>query len=834
MEYRFDFDDQLPDLPIAFDLDAVAQTFQEKLYGPNSEVAVRKLQDAKYHPAKRCVTTYEMEVKLPDAPLDQTIGVMEFTPDGVAPRHYLNDPRMPWLLTATDPDEMLRRFCAIVDPTGLCGDEMEMINIEPVRYKPGLHCVFRYTLKTPSGNQVFYGKMFSKNIDYLIEIIDKLHRVSELNPEMPRIPQPVAYWPEMNMVIQPAVASGIEFTKFAYDAAYDVSVREEWMQKAGATLAAFHQSPVPGELKTIQDDINDLHEYTEMMSRVKPELADRFEEAIQQIIHKIDNKAEPAPTAGHGAMRTDQFILQGSRLAIIDLDGYCRSNPARDLGNFLAYLCWKAIRQPEQGQYVERVGRRFLEGYLEIQPDIDEHWLSIYQAASLLKIAGRRFRSLTFLEWPLVIHLIDAAFATLKEDMGSLELGSIEDKRGTLIAHLSTSTSKTKFPATFIDKEFPALWGALNAEIMNDELASMLLGLACHDRPPTVHRAKLLAYKPGKRGVIRYDLKDAECLDHRMVFGKLYPEPHLCERNYRVMRTLWDDVFYGLPKLGVPQPLGYIPQLSMLVFVPAQGQFLGELISHHRLDSPEVSETMSLAGSWLAQLHSHRFPLEKQFKVENEIDNIREWTELISHKYPDETRAVRHIAGYLVDRALDITFDQHIPIHKDFHYEHILVNGGLKVFDFDEMRLGDPNFDLAHFCANFYLLAYRNHKHTTQFSELQNRFFDAYSAQTGWELGEKFLFFYVYACLKIAKQLCKLRGPRPWPEGDEQQAQVWLMLEQGLATLSYTKSRRIHAEAELPIVEFSHIRRSGWLKAERISKSATSSAAIRVSHRPLS
>jgi hypothetical protein len=162
------------------------------------------------------------------------------------------------------------------------------------------------------------------------------------------------------------------------------------------------------------------------------------------------------------------------------------------------------------------------------------------------------------------------------------------------------------------------------------------------------------------------------------------------------------------------------------------------------------------------------------------------------------------------------------------------VNGGLKVFDFDEMRLGDPNFDLAHFCANFYLLAYRNHKHTPQFSALQSRFFDAYSQRTGWQLGERFLFFYIYSCLKIAKQLCKLRGPRPWPEGEEQHAQVWLMLEQGLATLSYARSRRLNEQPALPLVEFGQIRRSGWLKAGRISKSVTSSAAIRVSHRPLS
>jgi hypothetical protein len=78
-------------------------------------------------------------------------------------------------------------------------------------------------------------------------------------------------------------------------------------------------------------------------------------------------------------------------------------------------LCWKAIRQPEHAQFIERAGRAFLEGYFSVQGDIDERWLWVYQAASLLKIAGRRFRSLTYLEWPLIIHLIQLAGLFLNE-----------------------------------------------------------------------------------------------------------------------------------------------------------------------------------------------------------------------------------------------------------------------------------------------------------------------------------------------------------------------------------------------------------------------------------
>jgi aminoglycoside phosphotransferase (APT) family kinase protein len=668
-----------------------------------------------------------------------------------------------------------------------------------------------------------------------MQALTELHKSSEENPDMPSILAPAAVWPEMEMILQPAVPDGIEFTHFAYDQKYEASERENWMFKAGRTLGVFHNnSTAPSETKTVYDDLTDLHEYTVIIEKVKPDLAAKFEEVIQQIITKVDHFKEPKSVASHGAMRTDQFILQGDRLALIDLDSYCWANPARDLGNFLAYLCWKAIRQPEHAQFVERAGRAFLEGYLSVHQDIDEKWLSVYQAASLLKIAGRRFRSLTYLEWPLVIHLIQGAFSAITEDLANLEAGTISDLKGTLVAHLRTASSKTKFPRVFEDKPFPALWSALNAEIMDADLAPMLKDV-CLTSSRIVHRAKLLAYKPGKRGVIRYDLDQIECQKYFSVYGKLYPEPHLSERAYKVLKTLHDEVFCDVVNLGVPEPLGVIPNLSMLVFVPAEGKLLGDYVAKRSLDDEDVFQAMELAGKWLAQLHTHQFPLEKEFKVENEIDNIRDWAELISKQYPAERNAATHIADYLIQKAGELDFSVHVPIHKDFHYEHILFDGALKVFDFDEMRLGDPNFDLAHFCANFYLLAYRKEEHTAQFADLQSHFLDAYSRETGWQWDEKYLFFYIYSCLKIAKQLCKFRGPRPWPEGDEQQAQVWLMIEQGLTILESAKARSAQKDTEVPVYEFAEIKRATrWAKAAQISKSATSSAAILVSHRPLS
>jgi hypothetical protein len=418
MEHRFDFDDQLPDLAKAFDFDEVARLFERRLFesGASQEQAgvlkVKKLQDVKYRPSQRCVTTYELIVAKNDTPPESTIGVLEFTPKGVIPRLYTSDDRLPWLSKSTDTREMQKRF------SDLPGVEkpIKLLEISPVRYKPGLRCVIRYMVETPSGKEMFYGKSFSENAEQLARTLADLHKSSQENVDMPLIYSPVAVWPDMEMILQTAVPNGIEFTHFAYDQKYEASVRESWMFKAGKALGVFHNnSTSPSESKTVYDDLSDLQEHTLIIAKVKPDLAVKYEEVIQRIITKADQLKQLKSVASHGAMRTDQFILQGDRLAMIDLDSYCLADPARDLGNFLAYLSWKAIRQPQNVEFVERAGRAFLEGYLSVHKDIDEKWLSVYQAASLLKIAGRRFQSLTYLEWPLVIHLIQAAGMYLNE-----------------------------------------------------------------------------------------------------------------------------------------------------------------------------------------------------------------------------------------------------------------------------------------------------------------------------------------------------------------------------------------------------------------------------------
>jgi hypothetical protein len=122
--------------------------------------------------------------------------------------------------------------------------------------------------------------------------------------------------------------------------------------------------------------------------------------------------AASATVPSHGAYRAGQLVVdERGRVVVLDLDGTCRSESARDAGNFLAYLRWQAVRMPDQAPALAAAREAFLAGYGSVVPPPDAARLAQYEALSLVKVAGRRARDLSADEWPLLPSLLAAAGA---------------------------------------------------------------------------------------------------------------------------------------------------------------------------------------------------------------------------------------------------------------------------------------------------------------------------------------------------------------------------------------------------------------------------------------
>jgi aminoglycoside phosphotransferase (APT) family kinase protein len=352
--------------------------------------------------------------------------------------------------------------------------------------------------------------------------------------------------------------------------------------------------------------------------------------------------------------------------------------------------------------------------------------------------------------------------------------------RETGVAQVMTSTKVDQHPTAFTATGLPILQVALNVKQMTARLAPLLHPLTTGngDGPaPAVSYARLLAYKQGNRGTIRYDVTGLGA--DSALLGKLYPQQSQAQRVDAILRDLWDLAFAGAPGLGVPRPVGCLPELSMLLYVPVDGDSLDEVLAGD--DQAAPSAAVEQTAAWLATLHRARLLLDRRFSLDTEVVNLQAWAALVARTWPAHGAAAARLSADLQASAPALELRAVAPIHKDFQYKHVLVDGGLRVIDFDEVRLGDPTYDAAHFCAHLRLLAWRLRGDPDAFRALESAFLAAYIRGGGELAAAPFSWFAAYTCLKVAKQLCTTRGVRPRPDGEEQRRQVAMMLAQGLA-----------------------------------------------------
>src|SRR5439155_9342588 len=339
-DWYLGIDRGLPQLAAAFDLPAVSRLYEERWPGraeAGLRVSARRVHDVEYQPSARCVVTHELTLKRGGGEPVETIGVIDVRPAGLGLRAFHEDPDLPWLADAADPVKVGRHLWARELAPGC------RVRVIPLRYKPGSQCLLRFDLEAGSVPRALYGKVLAIDGYRLARTLSAL-RAQGGGRTPPRVLQPLGYVSDLHMLLLPAVA-GSEFHLLAFDTTVASEARLQWMRRAGTVLAGLHAAPVPaGPTRRIIDDAAYLARLFTPIARAAPSLALPFDEAIRRLESAAHE--EPAAVPSHGSFRSDQLLIEGDEPLMIDQDELCWANPARDVGNFLAYLRWKSIRQP--------------------------------------------------------------------------------------------------------------------------------------------------------------------------------------------------------------------------------------------------------------------------------------------------------------------------------------------------------------------------------------------------------------------------------------------------------------------------------------------------------
>ncbi|MGH8932194.1 MAG: phosphotransferase [Egibacteraceae bacterium] len=381
-------DKELPWIRQALDARYVAHRWAEQ-WPWLGEILHCVRRDTKYLPKTHCLVAYELLVRSSRGSPRSHFGVVEVTPAGVRHRLATDDPGLPGLAALCDPEAVGARCAEIAS--------VEECEVTIVRYKPGVRCVLRIDCTGPEGGRLF-AKAFHHGAREQAETLARLYALDD--PGLPGFAMPVALWSDWAAIVQREVAGTL------LHAHMDGPDRASTFHACGRHLAGLHGATIDGPRQRHAEDAVELATYASVIAQADAALADRFA-ALTARLEGVETELVPS----HGALRTDAFLLPaaGSRPVLIDLDGFCRADPARDLGNLLAYLDWRAIRHPGDRRLLRLLADAFLQGYDQVRALPLPERLGRYEAASLLKIVGRRYRSLAFTEWPLVPQLIDLA-----------------------------------------------------------------------------------------------------------------------------------------------------------------------------------------------------------------------------------------------------------------------------------------------------------------------------------------------------------------------------------------------------------------------------------------
>lgn len=634
---------------------------------------------------------------------------------------YRLDAALPGLAEATDVSVVAPRLEHVV------GQPLTSCRIEAVRYRAGSRCVLRYDVQGPGGGRTFYAKVFARR-QFASTSAAVLRVVASAAPTGLVVPV-AAVWSELDTVVT-AAAAGRSASAVLADPAVAVVDRLETADRLGRLLADFHSLDADAAAgRSAADLLDELRQLGRCVATADPRTGERYDAALASLQATVP----PEPrhqVLTHGGFRAGQVVLgPAGTLTLLDLDGVGLGDPAGDLATALAQLTWRGTRQPDQAEVLREVATALVAGYGRVASAPDPARLRWWRAGSILQLVGRRYRRLEVADWELVATLLD----------GVEDAVSSAGRRATSAPPAVRARPRSASTDELID-----------LHRMTRLLAPVLGPIAASDRVE-VMSAQELAVARGRRRVVRYAIAGLDAAGPTDVVAKVFEEPRRAELLHRHLRVLSAGPF-ATGRWTVPQPLGYLPERALVLYRAGSGVPLSSL-----LDDAAAEQGVVEAARWLARLHRSGALLPRVLDTTREIGSALQWAATLAAHDAELHRPALRLASRWATVGPPGPAAV-VPLHKDFHPGHVLVDEQVCVLDLDEARLGDPAYDVAHFCAYLKCGGHRA-------GDLRGAFVAEYARLTGGVDDVAFARFSAYTWLKIAKQLATRAGP--WRDGGD-------------------------------------------------------------------
>ncbi len=298
-----------------------------------------------------------------------------------------NDPKMPFLVQALNPLEVQYQFQHCSLPLTSENDQVQLNAIRVTRYKPG-RCLLEYDLKLERSdasveNITLVGKVLLRRGAW-----SSYHLVKSLwdggfgdnSEDGICVPEPMGVIPEFQMWLQRKVPGELA-SKLLVEAS-GVALAKRLAQ----AIHKLHQAGIPTSRRhTIADELRSLQKSFLRLAQMKPQWTQRLARLLDAAARLGNTIPESSLRGIHGSFHSDQVIVDGARIYLIDFESYCEGDPVLDFGNFLGHLTKISLRTFGTPDGLAERENLLTESFLQLSVQTTCATISAYKTLRLMR-----------------------------------------------------------------------------------------------------------------------------------------------------------------------------------------------------------------------------------------------------------------------------------------------------------------------------------------------------------------------------------------------------------------------------------------------------------------
>ena len=257
---------------------------------------------------------------------------------------------IPTLSAALDPVELHKHLLPFSSASWHKGS-VKAVEIRILKSHRASRCTVEIGLLTAAGWHYLIGKVYARDRSDVFLAMQRIERAGFGPEQESSIPQPLAFIPALNLVVQEKVDGPLARELFVTG---NEQQRIEAAARCARWLASFHAlAPRTGPLLDRLTLLTSTAKWSRSIAALSDRLADKTARLSEWLEASASTGARTQMCAGHGSYSPAQVILTAKRTVALDWDGFDIADPGRDVARFLI-----ALRRLALGRLGSIRGRR--------------------------------------------------------------------------------------------------------------------------------------------------------------------------------------------------------------------------------------------------------------------------------------------------------------------------------------------------------------------------------------------------------------------------------------------------------------------------------------------